>query len=799
VPSRYIHLHVARRALSLLADNPRAAALFASDGPSADDVSAIARDHPAYVALGAIGPDFFFPYPDFKPPHGLGIWAGFKTLDVYYTAMEDLVWGPTEAVGSEEFDTNEEAIDDLATAGRARERRRRKALALTITNEALFGLFLVVVPELIGFSVSNVAQAYDEQGFAWSDMLHYRRTYEFAARLWRRAREQGNERFQAFALGWMTHLATDVTGHGFVNQKCGGPWRLHWQRHQLIESHMDGLVYADQYGQAPIYNAISCSAMHLWIAFESETETESDDSLVDFFETQPGRDYDPGPRPAAALDRTRAWDAPESEFPEDLARFLVDVLEEVYGPEAVTETGQWAAHPKIVNDYDPPSQGFPTVVGIQENYRRVCRWVKQQTTDYYRFRPPEEPPAYPQPWAEGTFPMPPPPPEFDDRGPGAADESLTARAGDVVTLVLALAAPFRYMRELVDWAEAVLAAWNPVTATENWVKRWFEYWFIDLPLYNAMLTLHWYFSLNNITLPLPHEVNPGLTTLGVGVDMWAGVRAALAEPRGGLDRAGPPAGGTEPSGLDKDRSYPRDVVTDPAREVTKRPMCASSGDTGPAPSEYLSPWLFPLQTRRTRRLVPSELPHTTPGPHTSGQDARVLVGGAPGDAAIRQQFEEAQNERRTIVLGTFVRRGRHLGDCVDYTADVVAKLTRDHPGAIANFNLDADRGYGSLCWDWVRSKDVMATPAAWTGFVPGIGTHEHRVSPRSDQPSDPRAYHAPLRPGFGWCPDDLAIDNAVDPATLPAAEQPLMHDPTPVPNDPGQVPVRVRYLDRERK
>src|SRR5947209_15501047 len=40
----------------------------------------------------------------------------------------------------------------------------------------------------------------------------------------------------AFALGWMSHLATDVAGHCFVNEKCGGPYRLHWQRHHLIEN-----------------------------------------------------------------------------------------------------------------------------------------------------------------------------------------------------------------------------------------------------------------------------------------------------------------------------------------------------------------------------------------------------------------------------------------------------------------------------------------------------------------------------------------------------------------------------------
>ena len=47
----------------------------------------------------------------------------------------------------------------------------------------------------------------------------------------------------AFALGWMTHCGTDVTGHPFTNAKCGGPFRLHWQRHHLVENHFDAAAY----------------------------------------------------------------------------------------------------------------------------------------------------------------------------------------------------------------------------------------------------------------------------------------------------------------------------------------------------------------------------------------------------------------------------------------------------------------------------------------------------------------------------------------------------------------------------
>jgi Zinc dependent phospholipase C len=817
MPSRYIHLDVAKRALSALAENAGAtaviqAALGGASGPSAEELTRIAQDHPAYVALGAIGPDFFFPYPDFKPPAGMGIFAGLKAIDTYYEKMDEMFWKPEEDAGLETLETNSDELNDAATQNLSRERRRRKALAFHITKELGFGVVLVVIPEIIGLSISNTAQGYDEQGFAWSDMLHYRRTYEFAARMWREAGT--NERFKAFALGWMTHLATDVTGHGFVNQKCGGPWRLHWQRHGLIESHMDGLVYSDEHSAEMTYQALNCSALHLWMSFDQKKRDEgaADDSMYNFF-LLPPPPYDPSRTATAAKSRRDAWDpSEEADMPEDLAGFIIDTLKSVYGPEAASgDKGQWAAHPRILNDYDPPghsAQGFPTVEGMLENYRTVRRHVKNQSTDYYYFLPPERPPLLPAPMIAprpeppSGFPDPPAPPMMDTTGfgPGGSPlDSIESSIASVMELGFGLYARVVYCEQVVAWALQVLEAWNPATVLENWRKRWFEYAFIDLPLYNAMMSLHWIYAMNGIAQPLPHEVNPGLTTLGVSVDLSSVVRAALDDPFGGLDRPGAMAGGSEPSGIDRQDPYPRDAVTDPAFKVDKTPQCGSD-PTSPAASEFHAPWRYPTTAITSLRAIPTELPQTVAGPYRSGDDARILIGGSPGSADARAAFESAANEGDTIGHENhFLPLGLHLGDSIDYTAYVVAKLTRADPGTITNFNLDADRGYGYLCWDWVRSPDIQATPSAWATPVvssSGIHTH-HRIHPLPSQPPDPRAYHAPLSPGFGFCTSDIAEDNPVDWRTLPTEKQPRAHDPTA--DTAHQVPVCIRYLDLESK
>ena len=51
------------------------------------------------------------------------------------------------------------------------------------------------------------------------------------------------EQFQAFALGWIAHIGTDVIAHSFVNEQAGGPFRTHWQRHHLVENHIDAWNY----------------------------------------------------------------------------------------------------------------------------------------------------------------------------------------------------------------------------------------------------------------------------------------------------------------------------------------------------------------------------------------------------------------------------------------------------------------------------------------------------------------------------------------------------------------------------
>ncbi|MGD9738195.1 MAG: zinc dependent phospholipase C family protein [Bauldia sp.] len=77
----------------------------------------------------------------------------------------------------------------------------------------------------------------------WMDMLHYRRTGQFASALIANANGPVQT---SFAAGYMTHVAGDVCGHPFINTLVGGPFRNHVHRHLVVETLADTWLWADQ-------------------------------------------------------------------------------------------------------------------------------------------------------------------------------------------------------------------------------------------------------------------------------------------------------------------------------------------------------------------------------------------------------------------------------------------------------------------------------------------------------------------------------------------------------------------------
>jgi hypothetical protein len=94
MPGWFIHMDVARKALGSLSTNPGASSIFASDGLSSAQIQSIATSNPTYAALGAIGPDIFFLFPDFKPPMGTYIWGAANTIKTIFDSWDENFLGP---------------------------------------------------------------------------------------------------------------------------------------------------------------------------------------------------------------------------------------------------------------------------------------------------------------------------------------------------------------------------------------------------------------------------------------------------------------------------------------------------------------------------------------------------------------------------------------------------------------------------------------------------------------------------------------------------------------------------------
>jgi len=754
MPGWLIHMDAARRAIDELAANANAAPIFGEAGPSAATLQTIAHKHPAYVALGAIGPDIFFLLPDFQPPLGSYLFGAAKTIKDIYTLWDDIFLSSWEdLLGPIEDNTSDELAAFTGGLSTQIADITSRSMAFLLDSAKVMFIRNFDVFSLLG---SGVITAPDEQTFFWSDMLHYRKTYEFTNALWRKAVDEGNEPAQAFALGWMAHLAGDVTGHCFVNQKAGGPYRTHWQRHHLTENHMDARVYDSRFGAKPIYTMLSNAALHLWIAFNPDGT-----SRHDFFGPQPGPSYSTGDKTPDVLNRRSKWDV-DSDLPDDLATFLSTALKEFYNDTTVDlgPKGQWASHPTIIEEIIPGSNGYPDRESLITTYWWLFKYVKFTTTDYYKIRRPDRPKVFDPP----PFPSPP--------GTGASDEGPGATSTfrhDAFSLLFSILAWLKYLEDVGIYPAAVITSIILTAGTYPARKLLYEHF--ELPLYNAWEALHWYLAMTGFTYPTKDEINPALHTLGVSIDgVWQAVLDALLDPAGGLH---PPRTGTEPSGSNDRHFYPRDVVADPKTSTLGFIPTTPLSDCGTEmPSEFRRPWRWPDRDNEGDP-VPFEDVHTRPDFHVGGDDATVLMSGHPGNNATRADLENCQSAEETDTKGDdALNIGSHLGDAVDYAAYVMAQLTRDSPGTIANFNLDADRGYGYLCWDWLRFKDVLAVPSRFKGHA------------------DEHTYHAPTHPGAGWCQDEVT---KADPPHPPP--DPVMHQNGSSTNPP----VDIRYIDRETK
>ena len=257
--------------------------LEASSDPNDREIARILRENREAAILGAIGPDLFFWGMDYETSQIL-----YDVLQVYkfFKNLYDNTIGRISEAISALGEPVEEALE-VAVPGAVelvrtvlREVEETKAVLEEISRGTFFipiinrvnnfaSLQVLSIDEFVleqirsfggAFNLVKVGRLghylYDlmntplqfgdlEDKWYWFDMLHYRYTTLFAYNLLRNA---SDERSLAYAYGYMTHIAGDVVGHAYVNVIVKGPYRLHPQRHAVVENFIDAWVFREYYG-----------------------------------------------------------------------------------------------------------------------------------------------------------------------------------------------------------------------------------------------------------------------------------------------------------------------------------------------------------------------------------------------------------------------------------------------------------------------------------------------------------------------------------------------------------------------
>jgi len=815
---------------------------------------------PKFAAVGAIGPDLFFWLQDYNniaipcdeimlamsllyylddqgrldnPYDGLLLilaevsdtWASILRFIIKLDQLWQKFLAVWNATIGPILDKAGQVVDDLtgglfSALGDAFSELKNDLLSLA-------ELELLTEGDIFGWFSLKMRNGYDEQAFVWSDMTHYRRTSVVPARLIAHARamlqsddaliREHGEQLLAFALGWVCHVGTDVIEHSFVNEQCGGPFRTHWQRHHLIENHIDawnyqctgnGTLSADDFvGWQRSYPSVADSALYFAVQIPQNIDTLPDaEKQGDLRKPLPD-----GTDRASQDERKKLLDT-DGALPQWLAETIVQVFIEVFAdPE--TEGGDKelqdslaegrVPHPRNLTGQpfqdalhvstaligkwlgilgidnvgmalddlrkiiapDPPAsipkvpEGFPFPWEVMTAYRFMLSWFKRQYVSTMDMDRPEPPTVFTPPSSDYNFG----PPDFSGVSPN--DDPISQICEALLALLDWLWKSLEKAGQLLyDIAKSAASA-------ATWPAREALYEGIILPLWESaenirMVLVHLGYMMpqseqryDDGNLKRPNEIDEELIKLGHTVDSaFQEALAAAWDPLGNLD---------------KDPALTNVGVRNVLGALNPwLPVRVTKGQRPPLiPSisgndvvEYQRPWAFP---DRTNDRDPNkagnflETPLTVAGPYpTDTMPDQLLETGAPISNTARKLYEDAGCPADTdLYTQAFVLHqgngsfgeGNYpgtnpLGDPVIFSTYLIGQIA-NNPKFLSSFNLDADRGYGYLCWDWVREAlpphstqpqdgqhHVFPPPVVW----PEGADRWQRPDPR---PVGPNAYY----------------------------------------------------------
>ncbi|NUO00121.1 MAG: zinc dependent phospholipase C family protein [Saprospiraceae bacterium] len=227
--------------------------------PATQAAEAMKMELPSSM-LGAIGPDLFFWGPDYEVANKIYLlYKNIESVVDLYNGIVQPFRTIKEAVG----EASEELVGTLAPSTLALIKQLigemkdtagifQSAIGTGIFAGILEGGDLLNNAAGVGSLSRNFFQMFvpevqknkHETEWYWFDMLHYRKTGEFAKNLVNDAR---TPRQKAYSFGYLSHIGADVTGHAYTNQVVGTVYRLNVHRHITSENFQDTWKYARYY------------------------------------------------------------------------------------------------------------------------------------------------------------------------------------------------------------------------------------------------------------------------------------------------------------------------------------------------------------------------------------------------------------------------------------------------------------------------------------------------------------------------------------------------------------------------
>lgn len=217
----------------------------------------IIEENDKYYRMGSLGPDMLFFAPDYSQEiHDLlkQITDFYETViepieefqETYIEPITDFVNDVTDTIDEEIFCGLFEEVGNQCDY--------TMDLVAGVRNNFLF-LAADRSIDIFDMMQPSIQKGESEDTWYWFDMLHYRKTGDFAKKMWDNA---NTDRQKAFVLGYVTHIAADITGHPYVNTAVGGPARSHNQRHHFVENMIDCWVYDNMLGKR-----LTSSSVHM--------------------------------------------------------------------------------------------------------------------------------------------------------------------------------------------------------------------------------------------------------------------------------------------------------------------------------------------------------------------------------------------------------------------------------------------------------------------------------------------------------------------------------------------------------